>query len=378
MTAVIPLASVKQAVAPANAHAPLLRVDLGAIRRNYHEARRRYRGELLSAVVKSDAYGLGIEPVVTALSAAGCAHFWVNDLEEAACVRPIAPGAAIYTLMGLCGHHIRDFEALSVIPALVGLDEVEHCAGHAVTRGRPCHVAIQIDTGLGRLGVSERDLGSLGESGTLDRLDIRLWVSHLAAYNLPDDPANREQRRMLVAWTSRLPRAPISLAASSGIFMEADWHFDMARVGSAMLGVQTSIEWQDGLTPCYELSAPVIRIAQYPQGRCLGYRGVTTLTRPSRIATAAIGYANGLPQQAAIGGSARLAGMNVPLVGGIAMNMTMLDITDVPEPVSPPGARAIFLDRDLPIEPLAERLGCAPNVLLTQIGAGTRKCYVED
>jgi alanine racemase len=379
MTTVVSLASLKQVNAPAMEHAPSLRIDLGAIRSNYLEVRRRYQGRTLSAVVKSDAYGTGLDRVVETLVQAGCRVFWVNDLEEASRVRLVAPEAEIYVLMGLCGCHIRDFEAIKAIPALAGLDEVEHVARHAMVNCRRIAVAIQIDTGLGRLGLGEEEIAVLADQGDiLGRLDIRLWVSHLAAYNLPDDPANAEQRRQLLKWLSRLPAAPISLASSSGVFMTRDWHFDVARVGSALYGVQTSVVWQDGLLPCYELAAPLIRIAHYPTGRHVGYRGATELTRPSRIATVAIGYANGVPQRLSEHGSARLADTMVPLVGGIAMNMSMLDVSDVPESVLRERVRAVFLDRRQPLEPLAERLGCAPNLLLTQIGAGTARVYADD
>lgn len=356
---------------------PLLRIDLEAVRSNYQEMRRRYRGRTLSAVVKSDAYGTGIDRVVPALFEAGCRDFWANDLEEASRVRLACPAASAYTLMGLNGDHIRDFEAAGVVPALATLAEVEHCARHAMLGHRRHAVAIQIDTGLGRLGLSEDELAFLaGRPEMLDHLDIRLWVSHLAAYNLPDDPTNREQRRKLVEWVKPLPPAPISLSASSGVFMPQEWHFDMARIGSALFGVQTSVQWQEGLRPCYALCAPIVRVAEYPGGRHLGYRGVTVLKRRSRIATVALGYANGLPQRFAEVGLARLAGFGVPLVGGVAMNLTMLDITDVPAGTAVESMRAVFFDSEQPIETIAERLDFAPNVLLTQIGAGTRKQYL--
>lgn len=373
----LPTKAKVNATSPENA--PSLRIDLGAVRSNYREMRRRYHGQVLSSVVKSDAYGLGLEPIVRTLAKAGCRDFWVNDLEEAARVRLNAPEATAYTLMGLGSAHIRDFEAMGAMPAIATLAELEHCARHAMLGTRRISVAVQVDTGLGRLGLCEEELVFLaGQPEMLDHLDIKVWVSHLAAYNLPGDPENAEQRRRLREWVSRLPHAPISLAASSGVFMPDDWHFDMARVGSALYGVQTSAVWQDGLVPCYELSAPVIRIAEFPTGRHLGYRGTTELKRPSRIATIAIGYANGLPQRFAEIGSVRFAGMPVPLVGGIAMNMTMIDLTDVPADVDLGAERAVFLDRDKPVEPLAERLDCAPNVLLTQIGAGTRRIYLDD
>jgi alanine racemase len=373
------LARPREVNATSPENAPSLRIDLAAVRSNYLEMRRRYRGQVLSAVLKSDAYGVGLEPVARTLMAAGCRDFWVNDLEEAARVRLNAPAATAYTLMGLAGAHIGDFEALGAVPAVATLAELEHCARHAMLDGRRSAVAVQIDTGLGRLGLCEEEMVFLaGQPDMLAHLDIRLWVSHLAAYNLPEDPENAEQRRKLRDWVSALPHAPVSLAASSGVFMPPDWHFEMARVGSALYGVQTSAVWQDGLIPCYELSAPVIRIAEFPAGRHLGYRGTTELKRPSRIATIAIGYANGLPQRFAEIGTVRFAGTPVPLVGGIAMNMTMIDLTDVPEGDIVDGARAVFLDRAQPVEPLAERLDCAPNVLLTQIGAGTRRVYVGE
>ncbi len=357
--------------------APSLRVDLDALRANYRTMRGRYAGRVLAAVVKSDAYGLGLDPVVRALVDAGCRDFWANDLEEASRVRQAAPNAVAYTLMGLGGHHPRDFEAAGVVPALATLAEVELCARHGRTTHRRIAVAIQIDTGLGRLGLGEGDLAGLARRpDLLGDLDIRLWATHLAAYNLPDDPENVGQRARLLRWIADLPPAPISLAASSGVFMPRAWHFDMARVGSALFGVQTSVDWQDGLVPCYELSAPVLRVAEHPAGARLGYRGVTVLDRPSRVATVAIGYANGLPQRFAEVAAAQIAGIAAPVVGGVAMNLTMLDVTDVPPAALGDGARALFLGAAQPVEPVADRLGCAPNVLLTQIGAGTRKAYV--
>jgi len=357
--------------------APSLRIDLAAIRANYLSMRRRYQGRVLSAVVKSNAYGVGLDPVVSLLAEAGCRDFWAGDLDEALCVRALAPDATVYALMGLGGAHVRDFEAAGVVPALATLAEVEHCARQGMIGRRRLPVAIQVDTGLGRLGLCEEELTVLaGHGGMFDHLDVRLWLTHLAAYNLPGDPENAEQRSRLLEWLRPLPRAPISLAASAGVYMPTGWHFDVARVGSGLFGVQTSALWQEGLVPCYELTAPIVRVAEYPAGRRLGYRGVTRLDRPSRIATVAIGYANGLPQRFAEVGTVHLGGVAVRPVGGIAMNLTMLDVTDVPPAALADGARAVVFSAEHPLEPVAERLGCAPNVLLTQLGAGTRKRYV--
>ena len=187
---------------------------------------------------------------------------------------------------------------------------------------------------------------------------------------------NDRQRRALIDLTARLPKAPISLAASSGVFMGPDWHFDIARIGSALYGVQTSSRWQDGLTPCYRLLAPVLRVADLPAGAGVGYRGATTLTRPSRIATLALGYGDGLPQGLVTAGRAFRGDEALPFVGGMAMNLTMVDVTDLPDGAVGPGTRMEILGPRQTIDGLAAALGCAPNVLLTQIGAACAHHYV--
>lgn len=356
--------------------APLLRVDLDVVRANYAELRRRYKGAVLAAVLKSDAYGLGLEPVAAALAASGCREFWVNDLGEAARLRATVPAARVHCLMGLAGGDVSDFDAAGAVPAVHSLAEIEHCARHAAQQDRRIAVAIQIDTGLGRLGLDPEEVAFLARRpALLAGLDVRCYVSHLAAYNLPEEPSNDIQRRLLERLAAMLPAAPLSLAASSGVYMEQHWHYDIARVGSALFGIQTSIRPQDGLLPCYELAAPILAIAEHAPGRRVGYRGITALHRPSRVATAAIGYANGLPQGYMNVGAARIGGHIVPLVGGIAMNMTMLDVTDLPEDYPLADARAIFFGAAQTIEHVADQLGCTPNAILTHIGSCTRKFY---
>lgn len=353
-----------------------LQVDLAAIRANFAEMRRRFSGQHVTAVVKSDAYGLGLEPVVASLAAIGCDTFWVNGLDEAVRVRAIAPDAAVFALLGLTGHDPADFAAYRVTPVLLNLGEMFHVAAFAQARGTALPAAVQIDTGLGRLGLTAQELGDREVMHALCKLiELKAWVSHLAAFDRPDDPRNDAQHRQLVEWLADLPAAPVSLASSSGVYRPPAWHFDIARVGSALYGVQSSHAWQDGLIPCYRLSAPILRIADYPAGSRLGYAG-TELTRPSRIATVAIGYANGLPQRFGLGLCARIGDVTVAAVGGLAMNLTMIDVTDVPAHLLHDQAEVVFLDAGLPVEPLAVQSGCSPNALLTAIGAGTRKVHV--
>jgi len=355
---------------------PVLDIDLDAIRENFRAMAGRHSGDTLSAVVKSDAYGLGLERVGRALADAGCTAFWVNDLDEAVRLRMSVPDATVYTLFGLGMNSPANFDGTGIVPVLSSFAEVERCADRARRTGRAMPVAIQLDTGLGRLGLTGRDVDLLADRPELmDGLDIRCWVSHLAAFDLPDAPANRVQRDTLVDWVGRLRPAPISLASSSGLFMGSDWHFDVARVGSALFGIQTSQIRQNGIAPCYRLSAPVLRVAALSAGSELGYRGATRLDRDSRIATLVLGYANGLPPGFAGFAEARFGDQAAPFVGGLSMNLSMLDVTDVAPRAVKAGTRCVVLDGASTIDAAAARLGCAPNALLTQIGGNTRRRY---
>jgi alanine racemase len=357
----------------------LFDIDLGAIRANYQAMRLRYRGQVLSAVVKADAYGLGLEQIARTLETVGCTTFWVNDLAEAARLRMAVPPAKVFALFGLNLHNPANFEGTGVIPVLVSVDEVRACSDYAARSGRRMAVAVQLDTGLGRLGLVRGDVEFLiGHPEILAPLEIRCWVSHLAAFDTPDDPMNVRQRQTVIDWTARLPAAPISLAASSGLYMGHDWHFDIARIGSALFGVQTSIRWQEGLVPCYRLSAPVLRVAELPAGSRVGYRGTTTLARPSRIATLVLGYSDGLPQAFAHFAQARIGERVAPFVGGMSMNLSMLDVTDLPAGAVEQGTVAVVLDANRTIDLAAQALDCAPNALLTHIGAGCRRRYVDE
>lgn len=358
-------------------HEPVLDIDLDAIRANWAAAAARFTGGTLSAVLKSDAYGLGLERVAVALAGAGCAHFWVNDLDEAVRLRMALPGVAIHALFGLGLHSPASFAGTGVVPVLASLAEVERCAEVGRRTGRRMTVAVQLDTGLGRLGLTAGDVERLtADPDPLAALDIRCWVSHLAAFDMPDEPSNRAQRTMLFDWVSRLTPAPLSLASSSGLFMGDDWHCDVARIGSALFGVQTSTVWQEGLTPCYRLVAPVLRVAELPAGGTLGYRAATRLERPSRIATTILGYANGLPQAFANFGTARFGEHRAPFVGGLSMNLSMLDVTDIPPGEVEAGRRCVVFDAVSTVDAAAACLGCAPNALLTLIGGNTRRRYI--
>lgn len=343
-----------------------LEVDLDALLTNWRLACAAFSGRVVTAVVKSDAYGLGLEPIVTTLAEAGCSGFWVISLDEAARVRAIAPNADIYSLHGLAGETARAFLALGVQPVVANLDDLRELAA-LETRPR---CAVQLDTGLTRLGLCERDLATARAERLFERVAVSLWVSHLVRFDDLDQPFNALQRRRLAEWTRDLPAAPLSLAASSASFGAPLWHFDVARVGSALYGVPTTRGQAPRLAAVARLRGPILRIAEVGPGTNIGYRELFATRRASRVATVALGYATGVPQVAGDRAAVALGPYFAPIIGGISMNLLSVDVTDLPADAVRPGMDVEFFGPNRPIDEVAAGLGLSPNVLLS--GAGGR------
>lgn len=353
--------------APAGA-GPRLHVDLDALAHNWQAVRAACPGSRLGAVVKNDAYGLGVAVVVPALWTQGCRDFWVSTLDEALAVRQHLPGAAarVFALHGWAGAAPADFAVQRVIPVLAGAHELDALAGHAGRHGAPLPVAVHLDTGLTRLGFGAHELELLRPGAPLWR-DARAhaWVTHLGRIHDPDAPQSLRQRERFLQWTARLPAAERSIATSSSVFADAAWHLEHVRVGSALWGVPTTRLAAPPLRAVARLSAPILRVADVPAGTEIGYMGCHVTSAPRRIATVALGYGDGLPFSLVNRGHLVVAGRRAPIVGGVAMGMVAVDVSDcAPDAVQPGTWAEVYGDRQ-PLAELAVAAGVAPNVLLT-------------
>jgi len=355
--------------ATANADTPLVEIDLGRLAGNWRTVRGRYTGAELGAVVKCGAYGLGLDPVVATLSAQGCGQYWTLDFDEARRVRALAPEAEIFVLDGLRGASPRAFRDGHLIPVLNDLDEIDRARGSGTLT-----VAIALDTGLGRLGLrpqAVRDLATRGLGG----LRVRAWVTQPASFSAPEGPGGQDLYERFLALTAPLPRAARSLAISASVFSRPEHHLDMARVGSALYGVDTTPGRALPLRPVARLDAPVLRVADLPAGAGIGYDGQFRCPRPMRVATLGIGYAHGLPYALMNRGAVRFGEYAAPIVGGISMGLTSVDVTGLPAGLAVPGARAEIFGDHQRVEDLAARAGLPANVLLSLAAAVCRKRY---
>lgn len=344
----------------------VLEVDLTAIVANWRTLGGRHPSGPVAGVVKADAYGLGAPQVAAALHAAGCRHFFVAYLSEALAIRSVVPGAMLGVLSGLIPGTEDVYVAHDLMPVLGSLNEIDRW------RGR--EAILHVDTGMSRLGLDARELSVLArDHGRLDGLTIRYVMSHLVASEVPDDPLNQLQRKRFAAARAMLPPAPASLANSSGIFLGPDFTSDLARAGAALYGVNPTPGHPNPMRGVVRLSVRVLAVRDVPAGTPVGYNGTWIAGRPSRIATAALGYADGFHRSLSGRGSAWFDGTQVPLVGRVSMDLTTFDVTD--HPAVQPGCWLEVLGPHLSPDDVAAAAGTNGYEVLTSLGRRFHRVY---
>jgi alanine racemase len=353
----------------------ILTIDLGAIVANYRALQARLGPVSCSAVVKADAYGLGLREVAPALAAAGCRTFFVAHLEEGVALRAHLPSPEIFVLNGPVEGDERVFEAHDLAPVLNSPDQVDRWASLCRARGsRPA--ALHIDTGMSRLGLSEDELDRLAaEPGRLGGIDCRFVMSHLACAEEPQHPMNARQLSLFNAARARLPAMRACFANSSGIFLGPPYHFDMARPGVALYGANPTPDRENPMRPVVRLEARILQIREIDPPRTVGYGAAHRVDRRTKIATVAIGYADGYLRSLSGRGICHVAGHKVSVIGRVSMDLTTLDVTDVPPALALPGALAEIVGPNHSVDAVASEAGTIAYEILTSLGSRYRRQY---
>lgn len=358
----------------------VITVDLDALRNNWRALAALVAPAECAAVVKADAYGLGAAKVIPALARAGCRTFFVATPEEGRAARRLVPEARLFALDGLLAGAAPLLRAADVTPVLSSLDEVEEWAGEASRLGRPVPAALQIDTGLHRLGLSAGDVKALAaRPELLAALDLRLVMSHLACADDPSDPHNARQRAAFNRRRALLPPVPASLAASDGLMLGAAYHYDLVRPGYALYGGQAFRGGVTPVNPVVGVAARILQVRTLKAGDSVGYSASWQATRPTRLAVVAAGYADGIARALSAasgrkGGTVMVAGQRAPVVGRVSMDLITVDVTDVAGKVAR-GDLVTLVGPDLTLEAMGRAAGTIGYEVLTRLGPRFVRLY---
>lgn len=348
-----------------------LSIDLDAITANWRALRDQAAPAECAAVVKADAYGLGIERVAPALDRAGCRTFFVAHLAEGVALRRLLPAdRTVFVLNGIPPGTASAFVTHGLLPVLNSLGQVAEWRAAAIEAGRPLPASVQFDTGMSRFGLSPDEvMGLAGRADALAGIEVQLVMSHLGCADTPDHPANEEQLARFERLASLLPPAPRSLAASSGIFLDSRYHLDLVRPGVALYGVPPTAHRPNPMRPVVRLQARVVQTRRVQPGDWVGYGATFRAMRPTDVATVAIGYADGF-LRASGGGVASLpdGGPMLPIIGRISMDCLAIDVTGLPADKVREGMPLDLIGPHRPIEDAADAAGTIGYELLTSLG----------
>jgi alanine racemase len=355
----------------------VLTIDLAALAGNYRHLCRMAAPERVAAVVKADAYGLGAARVARVLHAEGCRDFFVANWVEAVRLRPLlAPGARLFVLNGLLPGGEAACAALGIIPVLNSLEQVRAWSALAVSRGVTLEAALQVDTGMSRLGLSASELETLASDPSgIAGIQLALIMSHLACADEPDNAASPRQLAAMRGACERYPGVPISLANSGGVFLGPDFRGDLARPGVALYGAAPSSGAANPMQQVVRLDIRVIQTRTVPAGTTVGYGGAHVTTRETRIATLAAGYADGLPRSLSNSGAAWFDGKRLPILGRVSMDSLMVDITALPDGALSPGTLVELIGPHQTLEMIAADAGTISYEILTRLGQRYHRHY---
>jgi alanine racemase len=355
-----------------------LTIDLGAIEANWRILAHQALTVDCGAVVKANAYGLGLEPVVARLVKAGCKTFFVADIAEARRVRARARDAAIYVLNGCTPEGSPAFVELNARPVINSMTELAEWDAFVAANDWHGGAALQVNTGMNRLGVSPDEAVALAPRTQTGNHGITLLMSHLACAEIADHPQTVSQLQMFREIRALYGGIPASLANSSGIFLGDTALYDLVRPGASLYGINPTPGRPNPMRGVVELTGRILQVRTIASGETVGYGATWTAKRPSRIVIVALGYADGLLRAAsgsdsAPGGMAIIAGKPYPIVGRISMDLACIDVTDLPDGAVHRGGLATLIGPGNSIDDFAAAAGTIGYEVLTRLGT---RCHV--
>jgi len=346
-----------------------LLIDLDALARNYARLRAASAPAECTAVVKADAYGLGVAPVARRLLREGCTRFFVATAAEAGELRAAAPGVDVYVLEGARAGELDTLAAARATPVLCSLEQVERWAG----RGR---ALLQIDTGMARLGLSSREVDELARRPELlAGIEVELVVTHLACADEPDHPLNRQQLEAFDSLRRRLPSARASIGNSAGTMNGGAQRGDVVRPGIGLYGGNPFTERPNPFEPVVTLNAPIVQIRDIDTVQTVGYGATFGVAPPARLAIVALGYADGYPRALGNRGVVAIASQHAPVIGRVSMDLLCCDVTALPPEVVRVGAPVEALGPNVLLDDVAAAAGTIGYEILTRLSPRLKREY---
>ncbi len=370
----------------ARRHATVATIDLSALAHNLALVRRKIpQGCQIIAVVKADAYGHGATAIARSLVRLGVPRLAVATLAEGIALREATISVPVLVMGPMLRGEWADAVAYGLTPVVYDSEQAAGLTDSLRDRSDPYAVHLKIDTGMGRLGTSpDEALPFLQSAPFRGPLRVEGLMTHLADADNQDPAFTRlqlERFRSVVTQSETTGLHPLLVHAanSAAILGHPSSHFTAVRPGIMLYGYHT-LHAADGgpdLRPVLTLTTTVMRVRTLARGESVSYNRTFVAPRPTRIAILPVGYADGYSRLLSNRGVVLIHGRKAPVVGRVCMDMTMVDVTDIPEVQPGDEAALIGAQGDLRItaDDLAASLGTIPYEVLCAISARVPRLY---
>ena len=315
----------------------VMQVDLDAIEANF-DAFRQSTGIGICAVVKADAYGMGAVAVAQRLEGK-CAFFAVATLSEALRLRDNGIATPILILSRVSTDAYPQIVARDIRPTIFLYQDALALSREAQLQGKTALFHIAVDTGMSRIGlqVTGEDADLCAQIAALPNITPEGIFSHYASADSQDLSSAREQEALFLEFMQMLKdrgiTVPIRHISNSAGALALDSHYEMVRLGISLYGAypDPQVRKSVALQPVFQWFSRVNYVKTLPAGRAIGYGGTYITTRPTRVATVSVGYADGYPRSLSGCFHVLIRGKKAPILGRVCMDQLMVDVTDIPD-----------------------------------------------
>ena len=356
----------------------ILTINLSAIKANYRTLQDKVgQGCKVAAVVKANAYGLGVDRVVPALIEAGATTFFAATVDEGIAIRTLDTAIDIYLFNGFVDDRADDYIAHRLYPVLDDFNEVRSYSALALREAQDLPAALHFNTRMNRLGFGSVEAKLLFEDlSLLGDIDVRIVMSHLACADEAGHDMNARQLSEFQEIALYFSDSAKSLANSSGVFLGADYHFDIVRPGMALYGLNPTPGEDNPMRPVISLKVPILRRRRVFEGAVVGYGASYQFMQDTELATIAAGYADGLFRHLSNSGVLYWNDVACPIRGRVSMDLTTVDLSAVPLDALPkPGDYMEVLGAHQAADDLAAAAGTIGYEVLTRLGNRYKRFY---
>jgi len=356
-----------------------LEIDLGVISHNYDVIKAQIGQKVgVIAVVKSDAYGHGIEAIVKLLDKKGVLAYGVISLEEAIRVRKIS-NTPVLILSYLDDKEIEEAITWGFVMSLYDYQLVPFVQKTAERLGRKAIVHVKVETGLNRLGMQLEEVERLlDDQERYPNLRIESIYSHLSTSSEREENLQQLQRmeKLLARLHAEGDKFPIHMANSYSLPNFKEGYFNAVRLGLALYGVDAVLP---GMKPSLTCKSVIIQRKKVKAGEGISYNKLFRAPKDMEVGVIGIGYAEGLTQALTGKANVLVEGHKTPILGQICMNLCIIDLDGLP---GQRGTEVVVVGtqqgESIRVTDLAKAAGIRHHEILTRFGLALPRIYMND